>query len=171
MNSPEFDAYRPTTDDRSQKVLLVDPRFADVLAGYFTPATDTLRAQHTLGRLLVATFNKGKQSESHPVEEIFVGGYGKLTAYDYEPSWANGAVSRIVTRSTDREPQIECGTGIFLKRPDDTVLAIGHNTLKNELGSVLLDSNSQTVKLDLGYRMSEIRDQLAQQAEAFFNFE
>lgn len=52
--------------------------FYDALSGEFHPPTDTERRAHTLGRLLLATYEKGDVVDPHSHREMRT----------YQPSWA-----------------------------------------------------------------------------------
>lgn len=55
--------------------------FYDALSGEFLPPTDQEHRIHTLGRLAVATFEKGANQYTH------------RATYAYKPNWALGSIA------------------------------------------------------------------------------
>lgn len=82
--------------------LALNPLFYDALSGEFTPSTD-INHQHTLGRLAVATYEKGVDvSGNNPAYSH--DGEGDIDGFmdirQYTPSWAREVLSIVECHSS-----------------------------------------------------------------------
>ena len=150
--------------------LVVNPTFIDALGGEFTPASDPDR-QHTLGRLLVATFQKGELSQ--PAWDA-IGGL----AYDlaYHPSWASNVISRITCLEQSEWSTV---TGLWLRKTGldgayERVGIMDHNSRRSDAGHLRLLEPGQLgtgteFALDLGPQINQAREAVTKAAQKFFS--
>jgi hypothetical protein len=68
--------------NRAGRTMLVKPLFYEALSGEFYSSTDELNGPHTLGKLAVAAFKKGK--------EVMVA--DDASRFEYRPSWASNVL-------------------------------------------------------------------------------
>jgi hypothetical protein len=75
---------------KNETLLTINPLFYDALSGEFVPFGS--KTKHTLGRLAVATFQKGKEPDISPLTHVYNEHYYEIA---YNPSWAEDVESRV----------------------------------------------------------------------------
>ncbi len=149
--------------------VVMRPLFYDALSGEFAPKSDPSKRNHTLGRLVVATFRKGDV-----VEENYDPGEPGLSAISYSPSWAPNSVARVEGKviSDGARGRFFFANELLLTSSvlPDRVLCIKDNAMAHEYGLVLGDEyGDMDLPLELGENVNLAKSSLAYSARQFFN--
>lgn len=100
--------------ERNLASLHIQPYFMLALSGEFTPPSDILARKHMVGKLLIATYQKGTQSDFRGDESDLLDRGGLLDPVRYQPSWAEHVESTLYMRSDSRARSIHIASGLAL---------------------------------------------------------
>jgi hypothetical protein len=130
--------------------------FYDALSGEFYPATDPKHRAHTLGRLCVATFQKGERTNAEPDK------------YRYAPSWATGTMAVAGAERNGRAANLRLEN--FEQQSWAVFEALTSPALFNGPLIRITDSTGfhLTQQLRLGPELNEIRAIAADTAQEFY---
>ncbi len=153
--------------ERSSHLLSVNLLFGDALGGKFSPPTDPLHREHTLGRLLEAGYEKGVLTDPTDEEKATLGRYRRLHAVRHQPSWAQGVESNTFIRSDERLPVMGFACGIILRAEvADASLAV---IFDQRNGQLIVSGDSEPITLALGPEIDANQAHVAQTAQTFFD--
>lgn len=141
----------------------VHPFLADVLAGEFRVPHGK---NHTLGRLMVAAYQKGAIGQPDPEERRDIEGPGQIDVFRYEPSWMPGAIASAYTRLDPRLPQLPILTGIRIESAYSPGLHIAQH--ESGLRVVRPGESINQDHMELGPGLQRQRQTFAELAGAFF---
>jgi hypothetical protein len=147
------------------ETLFVRPLFYDAISGEFTPPTDPLHGQHTLGRLAIASFIKGSRVTNTPGSE----------EYHYVPSWAEN-VDTWVDVLQDTPSFARHLTVLSLRNQQDesqilTIADTRYTRSSVDRGITITDTEGmQFLPLSLGEELAAARQLIAEKAQNFFDY-
>jgi hypothetical protein len=155
---------------RESARLTASPLFIDVLSGEFSVSGNTPNKKHTLGRLAVATFQKGDISNAEIPEEFVGASYVLL----YTPSWAP-TVSSSVACIEDHNNSILVGLQLSKTLAGESRSTLIARDIPEPTGTKRRlefaapdDGLSFDTLLDLSTDLTDIRGKITQAALAFF---
>jgi hypothetical protein len=147
--------------------LAINPLFYDALSGEFQPQCDTVPRSHTLGRLAVATFNKGRRLG--PIRDDYIGNASEIK---YSPSWAPRTTSKVIVQGAS--PRSDKLTGLHLEADPEGIVehsfsAFEQEVLDDEGAHICLITNghAQIIRVNLG-NISEIQAHISSLANNEF---
>lgn len=136
---------------------LIPPLFYDVLGGEFQPQSDPDSRTHTLGRLACRTYEQGKLS---PAER------GGWESYRYTPSWASG-VEATVHCDYLFDPNLHVMQQLAVHAASGKVLSVAAFANNGRMFAQV--NGGESIPLELGEGLIEVRDEVAQLSQALFD--
>ncbi len=142
--------------------LVAKDLFTDVLGEPFCPECDPQGRQHTLGRLAIATFLKGKNLEVENAEY-----------FHYRPSWAAETEVYALSREID-DLTVPANALHIQSRTDSSYLDVSQFIDLSHGVSVTLAANHESTRFDhleeMGDRLVIARRTIARAAFEAFNY-
>ncbi len=150
---------------RRVEVLHADALFYDVLSGRFFPPSDPSGESHTLGRLMVGSFQNGEASKPIDSELDFLQRYGHIYARRFRPPWAPTVESTALYREDDSRRIFKFAAGIVLRTESGAQLAIAYHPID---GSVTIEGTAALIIPELGSGLTPAQEEVAEHAQQFF---
>jgi hypothetical protein len=149
--------------------MVTHPLLADVLAEPFAIHNGQ---RHTMGRLMVAGFQKGDPGSrdiDDPAEMSLQLGMGTVVPHRYEPSWAPGVVASTYIKADTRTPLIHNLVGVRVECASAGSFAVVNN---GDMLQVRIDDQAGTHEeihvLSLGQELWALQATIASTARQFF---
>jgi hypothetical protein len=148
---------------RGESLLTVNPLFYEALSGEFLPVGS--ETSHTIGRLAVATFQKGEiadDSRTNLSNDLWY-------EVNYSPSWANDVKSSVLCLEHHGRSDHALLRHIILMREDESLRIADESYFRSKQTVKLVrNGNATTLPANLGSEVLSARNAITQAAQEFF---